>query len=253
MKIRINLQPYREARRKETRRRFWLTLGAVAAAGVFSVIVGHGVIATAIATQGDRNAYISQQNAALDEKIAEIKSLRESIDMVKNQQEIIAKLQGDRAAPGQLLDQMVRQVPDGIYLTSLKQSGASIVVSGNAQSADLVAAFIANLMKSPYLEKPELIEIKAVTEKSRRYQSFSLQFAVKPPANDEDAKKAEASAAAAAVASAASAASAASVGSTVEAASAPASAASGQAVTLASSGASAPQNPALSASAAASR
>lgn len=250
MKIRTNLLPYREARRKENRRRFWLTYGVVAAAGVLGVMIVHGFNAAAIGHQTDRNNYIVQENKKLDEKISEITGLRESINMLKAQQETIGRLQSDRAAPGQLLDQMVRLVPDGVYLTSLKQNKAIIEVAGMSQSADLVAAFMANLQTSPYLEKPELNEIKAQEVKGRRFQNFSLRFAVKPPAKEEDAKKPAAAVGSASAASAAASAAVVASGASVVAAS---SAPSSVAVASSKPAATVPSMPALPTASAASR
>lgn len=181
MKIRMNLLPYREARRRETRQRFWVAFGLAFASSLVVVGAVHVVIAGYISNQEARNAYIKSQNLVLDERIKEIASLRENIDAVKAQQDIIGELQGDRTAPANLLDQMVRIVPDGMYLSTLTQKGNEVVVAGLSQSSDLVSSFMVSIQGSPFLHKPELIEIKAVYAKdNRRFQQFSLKFSIRP-------------------------------------------------------------------------
>lgn len=179
MKIRMNLIPYRESRRKEIRKNFWMSFGFVAGVALVSVGGVHMAIAGYIASQDGRNAYIKTQNDVLEGKIKEIAVLRENIESVKKQQEIIGKLQSDRAAPAYLLDQMVRLVPDGMYLNTLKQKDSEVSVTGLAQSSEMVSSFMVSIQESIYLAKPELVEIKALTKDGRRFQQFTLKFIVR--------------------------------------------------------------------------
>lgn len=189
MKIRMNLLPYREARRKEIRHRFWAGFGLAAGLAMVLVAAVHIGISSYISIQDGRNAFIKSQNDMLDGRIKEIASLRESIDAVKAQQDIIGKLQSDRASPTHLLEQMVRLVPDGMFLSTLKQKNSDVIVTGKAQSSDMVSAFMVSIQESAVLINPELIEIKAWTSKEgRRMQQFSLKFSLRV-ANDEKAAK----------------------------------------------------------------
>jgi type IV pilus assembly protein PilN len=193
VKIRMNLLPYREARRKENRQRFWAGFGVALGVAALAVGVGHMAIGGYISNQEARNNFVKSQNTILDERIKEIASLKENIDSLKAQQEIIGKLQSDRAAPTHLLDQMVRIVPTGMFLTNIIQKGSDIQVTGVAQSSDLVSNFMVAVQDSPYLIRPELIEIKAfVTKENRRYQQFSLKFSLRTAKDDKEKEEREA-------------------------------------------------------------
>jgi type IV pilus assembly protein PilN len=188
VKIRMSLLPYREARRKAVRQRFWAGFGVALGVAALAVGVGHMVIGLSISNQETRNNFIKSQSAVLDGKIKEIASLKENIDSLKAQQEIIGKLQSDRAAPTHLLDQMTQIVPSGMQLTGLVQKGSEIQVTGMAQSSDLVSGFMVSVQNSAHLMKPELIEIKAVQGKdNRRYQQFSLKFAIRSAQDEKPA------------------------------------------------------------------
>lgn len=189
MKISMNLLPYREARRKEIRHRFWAGFGLACGLAVVLVASVHLGISSYISVQDGRNNFIKSQNDMLDGRIKEIGALRENIDAVKAQQDIIGKLQSDRASPTHLLEQMVRLVPDGMFISTLKQKNSDVIVSGMAQSSDMVSAFMVSIQESAFLINPELIEIKASTSKEgRRMQQFSLKFSLRV-ANDEKAGK----------------------------------------------------------------
>lgn len=177
MKIRMNLLPYREARRKEARQRFWIIIGIAAGVALLAVGIVHIVIAGYIAAQDSRNEFITAKKENLENSIKEIATLRENIDAVKAQQDIIGRLQSDRAAPTHLLDQMVRLVPDGMFINSLKQKDSDVTVSGMAASSENVSTFMVSIQNSAFLSKPELIEIKSyISKEGRRMQQFSLKF-----------------------------------------------------------------------------
>lgn len=245
MKIRINLLPYREARRRETRRQFWMVFGTVAGVGLVTVVLVHGVIASYITSQLARNEMITQRNVELDRKIDQINTLRENIEAVKAQQTIIEKLQSDRAVPIQILEEMVRLVPDGMYLKSLRQTNGDIVVSGVSQSSDLVSQFMLALRDSPYVGSPELGEIKATMVNSKRLQEFTLKFSSRATGAAPGAASAPVAASAASTALSAS---APRTGAPAQAASVPSTASAGVAAVVA---ASAPASAAVAAASAA--
>ncbi|MCZ7566007.1 MAG: PilN domain-containing protein [Burkholderiales bacterium] len=183
--IRINLLPHREARRKASRRQLVLMAVMVAVAGIAAAALVHGVIAGYVAVQNDRNEFLKRENAKLDKEIAEIKKLKDEIAALLARKQIIETLQNDRARAVNLLDTLVRQTPDGVYLKSLKQNGLRVKVTGYAQSNARVSAFMRNLQGAEVLENsatsPQLIEIKATTVNGKRLSEFDLDFSMKPP------------------------------------------------------------------------
>ncbi|HKO88212.1 MAG TPA: PilN domain-containing protein [Burkholderiales bacterium] len=186
--IRINLLPHREERRKAQRRQ----LGVLA---VFTVVIGaavwlavHLAIAGVILKQNDRNEFLTQQISSLDREIAEIKKLKDDIKALLSRKQVIEALQSDRSRPVRLLEELVRQAPEGVYLKSLKQEGYKVNVTGYAQSSARVSMFMRNLQAIDLVENsavsPQLVEIKAATVNSRRVSEFNLNFLLKKPEVD---------------------------------------------------------------------
>ncbi len=200
MTIRINLLPYREERRKAQRKHLAVLAGMVAALAVAIVILIHGIIAGYIAIQTDRNDFLKKENAGLDKDIAEIRKLKDEIAALLARKQVIERLQSDRAQAVYLLDQMVRQVPDGIYLKAVKQQGQKVFLNGYAQSNARVSTLMRNFTSSPHLENPELIEIKSATVNSKRVSEFTMNVNLKSleAENAKDAGKAGAAKSAAA-------------------------------------------------------
>ena len=200
MTIRINLLPYREERRKAQRKHLAVLAGMVAALAVAIVILIHGIIAGYIAIQTDRNDFLKKENAGLDKEIAEIRKLKDEIAALLARKQVIERLQSDRAQAVYLLDQMVRQVPDGIYLKAVKQQGQKVFLNGYAQSNARVSTLMRNFTSSPHLENPELIEIKSATVNSKRVSEFTMNVNLKSleAENAKDAGKAGAAKSAAA-------------------------------------------------------
>jgi type IV pilus assembly protein PilN len=187
--IRVNLLPHREERRKAQRKQLAVLAGMVAALAAAIVVLVHGIIVGYIAVQDGRNNYLKQENARLDKEIEEIKKLKDEIAALLARKQVIERLQADRSQVVYLLDQLVRQTPDGVYLKSLKQTGVRVNLSGYAQSNARVSTLMRNLSASPYLENPELIEIKAATVNSKRVSEFNMNVSLKR-AQGEDASKA---------------------------------------------------------------
>lgn len=160
--IRINLLPHREEKRKQRRQAFFAMLALSALVGGIILMIVAGVFASNIANQNARNTVIKNANAKLDAEIKEIASLRQEIDALKARQQAVEDLQSDRNQPVHLLDELVKQVPEGIYLRSFKQEAQRVVLNGYAQSNERVSELLRNLSNSsPWLERPDLIEIRS--------------------------------------------------------------------------------------------
>ena len=186
--IRINLLPWREARRKAHNLQFWILMGMVAGLAASIVLLVHGYYATRISTQTERNRFLKDENAKLDKEIEEIKKLKEEIQALLSRKQVIETLQADRAQTVRLLEQLVRQTPDGVYLRSIKQTGAKVNLSGYAQSNARVSTLMRNLEASPYLEMPDLVEIKVANVNNKRLSEFNMNVSIKRQQTETDAK-----------------------------------------------------------------
>jgi type IV pilus assembly protein PilN len=161
--IRINLLPHREQKRQARQRQFVSLSIGLAILGLALVGLGWVVLDRQIENQENRNALLKSEIAKLDEQIKEIDKLREQTQALLSRKQVVETLQSNRTEAVHVLDQMVRQLPDGIYLKSLKQIGAKITLVGYAQSSARVSTLMRNLDTSPWLQNPELVEIKLVT------------------------------------------------------------------------------------------
>ena len=176
--IRINLLPHREIRRKQQQKEFFIMLGVVAGIGVAIWFATHSYLSGVLEEQNGRNAYLETEIVALDKQIEEIKKVQEQTAALLQRKTIVESLQANRAETVYLLDQLVRQLPDGVYLKSVQQKASKVAVNGFAQSNARVSTFMRNLESSPYLEKPSLVEIHAVTDKTSRLSEFSLSVSL---------------------------------------------------------------------------
>jgi type IV pilus assembly protein PilN len=179
MNVRINLLPHREERRKRGRQHFAVLAGLTAALGAAVVGAGYLYVAGLIDTQDQRNAFLKSEIAKLDKEIAEIKKLKDEIAALLARKQIIETLQADRAQTVHLLDQLVRQMPEGVYLRQLRQRGLSINVQGYSQSNARVSTLMRNIESSPWLSDPKLIEIKAAKVGSKRLAEFNMNLQLK--------------------------------------------------------------------------
>jgi len=179
MSMRINLLPHREERRNRGRQHFAVLAGLTAALGIAIVGAGYLYVAGLISTQQERNAFLKSEIAKLDKEIAEIKKLKDEIAALLARKQIIETLQADRAQTVHLLDQLVRQMPEGVYLRSVKQRGLGVALLGYAQSNARVSTLMRNIESSPWLASPKLVEIKASTVNKKRLSEFNLNLVVK--------------------------------------------------------------------------
>jgi type IV pilus assembly protein PilN len=176
---RINLLPHREERRKRARSHFFVLIGGTGALGALIVGLMHLNYAEKINDQQSRNQYLTTEIAKLDKEIAEINKLKDEIQALLARKQIIETLQADRAQTVHLLDDLVKRMPEGVYLKSLKQTGLRINVTGYAQSNARVSTLMRNVEASPWLENPELVEVKAATVDKRRISEFNMYMSLK--------------------------------------------------------------------------
>ena len=183
--ILINLLPHREARRRQRKKNFFIALGASAVAGLLVVGGWFGVLAEMKSIQESRNNFIKTEITRLEAQIKDIAALRSEIEALKARQKAVEDLQLDRNTPVHLLDDLVKQTPEGVYLRSIKQTGSVVAVTGVAQTNERVSEFLRNTTYSAnWLEKPELVEIKAANvgapgRESRRLYEFSMRLTLK--------------------------------------------------------------------------
>jgi type IV pilus assembly protein PilN len=160
--ILINLLPHREAARKRRREMFYGALGASAVAGVLIAGAIWVWFSAQISSQQNRNTILSTEIKRLDNQIKDIASLQEEIAALRARQQAVEDLQADRNMPVHLLNELVTQLPDGVFLTSMQQNGNVVMLSGVAQSNERVSELLRNLSNnSTWLTKPDLAEIVA--------------------------------------------------------------------------------------------
>jgi type IV pilus assembly protein PilN len=207
--IKINLLPHREARRKQRQAAFIALLALGGVVGMAVVLMVGGYNARALAIQAERNAVLTSSIVELDKKIVQIATLKQEIEGLKARQQAVEDLQGDRNQPVYLLDELVKQTPTGVYLKGFRQEGQKVTVDGFAQSQERVSELLRNLSAaSPWLEKPELIEVKSTPlgqgRTVRKVVEFNLIVSIRRP-REKDAGGAVITPAAAAAAAAAAA------------------------------------------------
>lgn len=179
--IRINLLDWREARREDRKRQFFTALaaGALAAVGVIAIILfGYG---QAIDAQEARNQLLQNAITKIDRKIREINELEETRQSLITRIRIIENLQQSRAEIVHYFDQIVATIPDGVYLTSLRQNGDKTTINGVAKSNAHVSQYMLNIDHSPWFANPQLVVIKSHNENNRRFANFTLIFQTVTP------------------------------------------------------------------------
>jgi type IV pilus assembly protein PilN len=185
--ILINLLPHREAKRRQRKRAFFVGLAACAVAGVAIVGLWYSVLMQMTSAQESRNQFLKTEIARLDAQIKDIATLRGEIEALKARQKAVEDLQTDRNVPVHLLNELAKQTPEGVYLTTIRQTGQVVAVTGVAQTNERVSELLRNtLYNSEWLEKPELVEIKSsqlqtAARDSRRLYEFSMRVSLKRP------------------------------------------------------------------------
>lgn len=180
--ILINLLPHREAARKRRKEAFQATMLMSALAGLAIAGIVYWWFQMMITDQQGRNAFLRQEIRVLEGQIKEIATLEDEIAALRARQKAVEDLQSDRNLPVYMLNELVAQLPDGVYITSLKQADQTVSMQGMAQSNERVSEMLRNLAdNTPWFSKPELVEIVAsnvalTPRDQRRVASFNLRF-----------------------------------------------------------------------------
>jgi type IV pilus assembly protein PilN len=185
--ILINLLPHREEARKRRKEAFFVSLGIAAMlGGVIGCLIYVGYQAQ-ISTQNDKNIFLQAEIKKLEDEIKEVSTLQAEIAALRARQQAVESLQADRNMPVYLLTELVKQLPDGVYVTSMKQENVTLSLLGTAQSQERVSELLRNLANnSQWFTKPELIEIVAASvtlspRDQRRVSNFSIRVQIRKP------------------------------------------------------------------------
>jgi type IV pilus assembly protein PilN len=190
--VRINLLPHREQKRQARQRQFVSLAIGLAILAIGTIGLGHILIAAQIENQNGRNKLLTSEIAKLDEQIKEIDRLRDQTQALLARKQVVETLQANRTEAVHLLDQLVRQLPDGVYLKSVKQNGTRVTLVGYAQSNARVSTLMRNVESSPWLSSPDLVEIRSVALDKQKVNEFTLAMQVKRAAPALDGKQAPA-------------------------------------------------------------
>ena len=187
--ILINLLPHREARRQQRKQAFFAGIGMAALVGAVIVLLWYTGVKTQIDTQEEHNQFLTSEIKRLDAQISDVATLKAEIEALKARQKAVEDLQADRNMPVYLLNELVKQTPEGVYLTSVKQGGQQVAINGVAQTNERISEFLRNTSSnSPWLEKPVLVSIYAQTMQAagsrdqRRMFAFIMTVTLKRPA-----------------------------------------------------------------------
>ena len=181
----INLLPWRTERRKLREREFFMMLGAAAVAAVLAVLLWMFWMNARLDNQDSRNNYMADQITQLDSKLTEIKRLEETKSKLLARKQIIEQLQANRSQMVHLFDELVKTIPDGVRLTSMKQDGDSLTLAGVAQSNASVATYMRNLDASPWLKRSDLQQTEAKGNDKRDRFEFGLVVKLTSPEEKE--------------------------------------------------------------------
>ena len=204
--ILINLLPHREEKRRRKKVAFFAGLGVSAVVGLAIVAGWYLIVDQLKSAQQDRNQYLQTEISKLEKEIKDIATLKAEIASLTARQKAVEDLQTDRNLPVHLLNELVKQTPEGMYFTSLRQDGQVLSINGIAQTQERVSEFLRNTAyNSEWLASPELIESKATTitgvnKDQKRLFDFSMRVTVKRPQDKAAEAAVPASAPASAVA-----------------------------------------------------
>ena len=179
--IRINLLPHRQIRREARQREFGLMALFSAIAAAVIIFLGYTFINAKIDKQAERNTRLDAAIVKLDKEIADIKDLKDQISAMLERKQVVENLQTNRSQAVVVLDELSRQLPDGMYLKSVKQQGNLISIEGVADTNARVATLVRNLSNSAWLESPNLVEIKSVITNTLKLNAFTLTVNIRVP------------------------------------------------------------------------
>lgn len=188
--VRINLLPHRQVKRAEKQRQFGLMALATVVLASALVFMGWSIINAKKEAQDDRNRRLDNAIVKLDSEIKDIKELKDQINSVLERKQIVENLQTNRSQAVVVLDEIARQLPEGVFLKSIKQQGSAIEIQGVADTNARVATLVRNLTASTWMESPNLVEIKAITLNNIKQNEFTLNVNLRAPQVDaeKDAK-----------------------------------------------------------------
>jgi type IV pilus assembly protein PilN len=179
--MRINLLPHRETRRKQLQQQFLIALAAVALVGAVSAYGVYWILDQQYDGHVSGNKYLTDEIAKVDKEIEEINRLKEQTASLLARKQVVETLQSNRSETVHLLDQLVRQLPDGMYLRTVKQQGSKVVINGVTQSQARVSTLMRNLESSQKLGNPALVEIKALPQGTTRANEFTMNLDIIRP------------------------------------------------------------------------
>ena len=177
--VRVNLLPHRAERRKRAKQHFAIVSGGTFVVGLMIVGLVHSYYAEQISNQEGRNQFLKSEIGKLDKEIAEIDKLKDEIQALLARKQIIETLQADRAQTVHLLDELVKQMPEGVFLKTISQKGMKVQLVGYSQSNARVSTLMRNIEASRWLGDPELIEVKAAPLDKRRVSEFTMFMSLK--------------------------------------------------------------------------
>ncbi len=186
--IRVNLLPHRQIRREARQREFGLMALFSAIASAVIIFLGYTYINAKIDAQAERNARLDTAIVKLDKEIADIKDLKDQISTMLERKQVVENLQTNRSQAVVVLDELSRQLPEGMYLKNIKQQGNVISIEGVADTNARVATLVRNLATSNWMESPNLVEIKSVVVNTLKQNAFALNVNIKVPKVEADAK-----------------------------------------------------------------
>jgi type IV pilus assembly protein PilN len=189
--IRVNLLPHRQIKREARQREFGLMALFSAIAAAVIIFLGYTFINAKIDAQAERNSRLDAAIVKLDKEIADIKDLKDQISTMLERKQVVENLQTNRSQAVVVLDELSRQLPEGMYLKSIKQQGNVISMEGVADTNARVATLVRNLSTSNWMESPSLVEIKSVVVNTLKQNAFSLNVNIKVPKVETDEKPAK--------------------------------------------------------------
>jgi type IV pilus assembly protein PilN len=184
--IRINLLPHRQIKRAERQRQFTVMAGATGVLGAVIVFMGLTIVNGRIDAQVERNTRLEAAIVVLDKQIEEIKVLKSQIQSVLERKQVVENLQTNRSQAVVMLDELGRQLPEGVYLKSIKQEGILVTMEGVADNNARIATLVRNLSSSNWLESPGLIEIKSNVINSIRQNDFTMTVKIRVLKAEDD-------------------------------------------------------------------
>jgi len=187
--MRINLLPHRQIKRAAKQREFGL-MGLMAAGAACAVVfLGWQFLSAQNNTQLERNSRLEKANTDLDKQIADIKDLKDQINNVLERKHVVENLQTNRSQAVVILDELTRQLPEGVYLKSIKQTGNLITIDGVADTNARVATLVRNLSVSNWMQSPNLVVINASTVNNIKQNDFTVTVSLKAPKTEEAPNK----------------------------------------------------------------